>query len=128
MRRQLVWLLWTLGSLYGLWRGIRLALFPTGVHATTSAVPPGASPAPEIVTPTYFILGIPVFLILIGMYTFLGYALYIRFYAAFRALASVYIALVIVSAISVGRPFLPSAGLLALAVILSIGLSENTTS
>jgi len=122
MRRWIIWILWFLASGYGLWRGIRLAFLPVGMQATTLATPPGAAPAPELLTPTFFVAGIPILLALLALYSVLGYTLYHQEHTGFRILAGLHVLLSVVG-VSIGWLFLPSSVLLLLAALM---LNDST--
>lgn len=121
MRQRSLWILWGLASAYGLWWGVRLAFFPTGMQATVQATAPGMPSAPEVITPTYSPeLGIPILIALLLLYAWLGHALYSRQYKAFRAVAIFHVVLSILGA-SIGWLFLPSSTLLLAAIIVAGG-------
>lgn len=125
MRRGIVWVFWILASAYGLWRGIRLAFLPVAMQATTPATPAGAAPAPELVTPSFFVAGIPILIALLALYSVLGYTLYHHEHSAFRILAGLHVLLSIVG-VSLGWLFLPSSALLLLAALMLSDSSQPT--
>ena len=120
MRRYSVLILWGVASLYGLWRGVRLAFFRVATQAT---VVPGGQP--EVVEPAFFPGGIIVLVVAIVLYAMLGHLAYTRQYGLFRLVAGVHIALSLLSLPSVGWLFLPSSGLLLLAIIFSFVLPDR---
>ena len=123
MRRWIVWILWLLASGYGLWRGIRLAFLPVAIQATTPVTPAGAAPAPEILTPVFFVAGIPILLALLALYSVLGYTLYRQEHTAFRILTGLHVVLSVVG-VSIGWLFLPSSVLLLLAALMLSGSTQ----
>ena len=119
MRRYSLLILRGLASLYGLWRGLRLAFLRVAVRGVQSGG------GPPVVERVRWGAGIPILVIVIVMYAALGHALYTRQYAVFRLIAGVHIFLSLLSFASVGFLFLPSSGLLLLAIVLSFLLPEQ---
>ena len=117
MRQWIGWIFWLLASGYGLWRGIRLAFLPVAMQATTLATPAGAAQAPEVLTPTFLVAGMPILIALLVLYGVLGYALYHQEHTAFRILAGLHMLLSVVG-VSIGWLFLPSSVLLLLAALM----------
>jgi len=113
-----------LASLVSLWWGVRVAFFRVAMQAGSSS---SSSSSSESVTmePAYVPFGIPLLLIIIGIYTLLGFALYIRRYSAFRLVAGAHVVFSLLSLPSVGMLFLPASGLLLLAIIFSFVLPDR---
>jgi hypothetical protein len=123
IRRVLIWVLWALATLSALWGAGYLAFGPS----TTTAIISGSSSSPQqtmTIERTPVFGGIFVFLGFVVVYAVLGHALYIRHYGAFRVVAGVYIVLALL-AISVGFLFRPSALLLLIAALLTIGMPQD---
>ncbi len=119
MRRYSLLILCGLASLYGLWRGLHLAFLPVAMQGR---VTPGRG---EVTEPVFWGAGIPILVVLVVIYAALGHALYTRQYAVFRLIGGVHIFLSLLSFASVGFLFLPSSGLLLLAIVLSFLLPEQ---
>jgi hypothetical protein len=125
MRQQVVWMLWGLASIYGLWRGVRLAFFPIAMQATEQAARPGDPLAPEVMSPDFFAAGLPLLVMLLVMYLVLGYTLYSRQYTIFQFVAGVHIVLSLLGG-SIAWLFLPSSALLLLAILLLVALPRTS--
>ena len=106
MRRYSTLIVWGLASLVSLWWGVRVAFFRVAMQAGSSS---SSSSSSESVTmePAYVPFGIPLLLIIIGIYTLLGFALYIRHYSAFRLVAGAHVVFSLLSLPSVGMLFSP---------------------
>lgn len=119
MRRIVVWLLWGVASLSGMYQIMRLSLVPVSMILSAQNGEPWAAQR------GYWLGGLIVSVILLVVYGFPGFALYTSSIGTFWPGAGVHIVFSILSLPGVGHPILPGSGLLLLASLPCIRFPER---